>query len=57
MKHGWLVLLSLILVVFSCLYGIFLWSPEVFVKVVLLGVCGVFILAIIAGLKGKGRRY
>jgi len=57
MKHGWLIVLLLILVVFACLYGIFLWSPEVFVTVVLLGVCGVFLLAIIAGLKGKGRRY
>jgi hypothetical protein len=57
MARGWLVFLSLVLVVFAVLYGIFLWSAEAFVKVVLFGICGLFLLVILAGLNGKGKRY
>jgi len=57
MVRGWSIFLTLVLVFFACLYGIFLWSSEVFVKVVLLGICGLFLLAILAGVNGKGKRY
>ena len=51
-----LVLLALTASVFAALYSIFLFSPQVFVAVVLVLVGGLFALATIGGIRGKDRR-